>query len=251
MDKPKDFWDKLDVVGKIVSTVLLAVIAFFLKEGSDNISFSLQKGYLVQTLITDLTDKQFRTKQDVALLALNHFVGEKDSSLVSEIAERLYLDISTDTSIALNGKYSAAKVAFDILKQRNPRRAEELIAELTSTAVKDSGSTNQSVSRKLLAQVYNNLVYVQFRGKIERHTVDSFRTILSQGGFTAPGAEKLEGDYKSAVRYFHKEDGDIADSVKNLAQKFFPDLDFLKGDMSERKLKAPRGQVEIWISFPG
>lgn len=89
---PKDSWDKLDAIGKLVSSILLVIIAMAIKFGSDRIAFSLQSGQLVQSLIMDLTTAEQQTRQDVALLALDHSIGNENPPLVSEIAERLFRD---------------------------------------------------------------------------------------------------------------------------------------------------------------
>ena len=91
-DKPKDLWDKADIVGKLFSGVILALIAFVIKSGADDIAASQRQGELVRSLIADLTTKDQHTRQDLALIALNHSVGEQNPSLVIEIAERLVID---------------------------------------------------------------------------------------------------------------------------------------------------------------
>jgi len=64
----KSTWDKLDVLGKLISSVLLATIAIVIKYGADNIATSLQSGQLVQSLIADLTTQETGTRQDIALI---------------------------------------------------------------------------------------------------------------------------------------------------------------------------------------
>ncbi|MCU0627791.1 MAG: hypothetical protein MUF21_15150 [Gemmatimonadaceae bacterium] len=88
----KDGWDKLDVLGRLVSGVVLAVIAFILKTGADDIAAAQQRGELVRSLITDLTTRDQAARQDIALIALDHSIGERTPQLVVEIAERLASD---------------------------------------------------------------------------------------------------------------------------------------------------------------
>jgi hypothetical protein len=96
----KDSWDKLDTIGKIVSSLVLVVIAMFIKSGSERIAFSLQSGQLVQSLISDLTTQEQQTRQDVALLALDNSIGDEKPRMVAAIAERLSATRRTRTARA-------------------------------------------------------------------------------------------------------------------------------------------------------
>ncbi len=60
----KDLWDKMEIVGRLFSGIVLVAIAMVLKTGADSVSSSLQTGNLVQTLIGDLTTEG--TRRDVA-----------------------------------------------------------------------------------------------------------------------------------------------------------------------------------------
>jgi|GEM_PF-6396491 len=87
--KSKDLGEKLDVVGKLVNVVFLAVIATVIKLGADNIAHSLKRGELVRSLISDLTTQEVKVRQDIALIALNRAIGDSQPELVVEIAEIL------------------------------------------------------------------------------------------------------------------------------------------------------------------
>src|SRR5688572_28149518 len=88
----RDFWDKADIIGKLLSGVVLAAIAVVIKLGADNIAMSQREGELVIKVMTDLTDTQQVARQDLALIALNHSVSKRNRQLVIDIAERLLRD---------------------------------------------------------------------------------------------------------------------------------------------------------------
>ena len=121
----KNFWDKMDVLGRLFAGVVLVGIGFILKTGADSVKQSLETGNLVQTLIEDLTTEGAR--RDVALIALNRSVGEEKRGMVAKIAERLILDIAESESDRQIYKEARLYVtALEILDEIDPDRAEHL-----------------------------------------------------------------------------------------------------------------------------
>jgi len=96
---PRDFWSKLDIFGKLVSSIVLVVIAMFVsdaadkvKQGSEQVAIALKRGQLVQSLVSDLATKQDRVRQDLALIALDRTASAKeDNDLIDDIAEEILL----------------------------------------------------------------------------------------------------------------------------------------------------------------
>lgn len=171
----KDTWDKLDVLARIVSGVLLVAIAVFIKIGTDNIASSMRSGELVQSLIADLTTSG--TRRDVALIALNHSVADKNSGLVTDIAERLVWDIVESESASVAAEAGPLyTTAFKILRQRNPERAKEIEREVVEkflpreslrspVDVSKESYKQASPKARLLVRAFQNLVYIQFRAE--------------------------------------------------------------------------------------
>lgn len=142
----KDWWDKTDVIGKIVSGVLLAVVALLLQQytgqiqkNADEKAEKIKKGELLQSLVSDLSQPADRVRRDVALIALNRSVGDEDSALVLEIVEHIFRNTPTES----NGE--ALKVAYRIIEQRNPILAQQLAAELNIKA-NDPATRNSLIS---------------------------------------------------------------------------------------------------------
>ncbi len=116
----KDIWDKIDILSKIVSGIVLVLIAIVLKFGADKISSSLQTGQLVQSLIVDLSSPDtIKIRQEIALVALDQVLWKQNPELVLKVCERIVLN--TDQYDQISGV-----LAFEILKSRAPIRADAL-----------------------------------------------------------------------------------------------------------------------------
>lgn len=72
----KDTWDKLEIASKIFGSIVLVAIPIVIKFSADNVSSSLQRGQLVQSLTTQLVEES--TKRDIALIALDAAIPEKE-----------------------------------------------------------------------------------------------------------------------------------------------------------------------------
>jgi hypothetical protein len=259
MEKQKDAWDKLDVIGKLLSGFVLAGIAIIIGIGSEKITNALKKGSLVQSLITDLTNGESTTRQDVALIALHHSVGKEDSVMVAEIAERIFYDLKNSDS-------SLGGIAFKILKERKPSRAKEIEENIqlklsapgnrsqnisaADTSLISITKTEPSASGLLAARIFDTLVYIQFRGSVTREKMNELRNKFLEKGYNAPGVERIDGNFKNWVRYFHPEDKELAERVAGLAKEFIgKDIEFSLQDLSGMGHKAQVGLIELWINF--
>jgi hypothetical protein len=276
--RSKDAWDKADILGKLLSGVVLAVIAFVIKSGTDDIAASQQRGELVRSLIADLTTKEQRTRQDLALIALNHSVGDDRPDLVIEIAARLASDTTGYAAGDDAALQALGSVAFQILRQRAPARADSLKEVLqrrfevqvsSDSTVRaalrsapDTGSralppaSGDSAARAasaILAPLSSRVVYIQFQGTIQRAVMEKLRQRFSQTGLAAPGVERIATPFTSSVRYFHPDDRALADSAAALTRAFLRDErvnvpEVPVQDLSARRLRVPRGQIEVWVS---
>lgn len=277
VSRPRDAWDKADIIGKLFSGVVLAMIAFFVKTGTDDIAAAQHRGELVRSLLADLTTNEQRTRQDLALIALNHSVGAQNPLLVIEIAERLVSDTTGYSAGDRAASQALSSVAFLILQQRDPARADSLTGHLhrrfeaqasSDTAVRaalrsapDTGSRvptaggSDSAARAvndLLAPLSSGVVFIQFQGALERKVMEKLRGRFSQSGFAAPGVERIATPFVNSVRYFHAEDAALADSAAIITRAFIKDEglnlpEVRVQNMSERRLRVPRGQIEVWI----
>ena len=259
----KDSWDKLDTIGKIVSSLVLVVIAMFIKTGSERIAFSLQSGQLVQSLISDLTTKDQQTRQDVALLALDNSIGDEKPQMVAAIAERLFRDTQEQDSARM---HALGSVAFRVLEKRDPDRAAAIRASLDSlinnsrAAVVSNPDTaapqlqQAPVESQLITRVFNSIVYVQFRNENERTLAQALRDTLNSAGLHSPAIDQENGNYRNWVRYFHPEDRNLAVTASELAsavaRKKGHTVEFRVQDLSgNTRFRAGKGHVEVWINL--
>jgi len=278
-EKKRDAWDWLDLGTKITSGVLLAGIAIFIKMGTDEIAAAHRRGDMVRSLISDLTTKEAHTRQDLALIALNHSIGDQDVDLMTEIAERLVFDTAGYSSGANPAEQPFATVAFRILEQRNKKRADSLrnvlrarteaIASVPETRAALRSSPDSSHTRtvetkadssaaaaltQLVTPIQSRIVFIQFQGSVARPLMQQLRQQFNRAGFVSPDVERVtSGQFSSSVRYFHPEDAATAESVANIARAFVqqqrlqvPSLPLQ--NFSGRGFTAPRGQVEVWLS---
>ena len=252
---PRDVWDILDVLGKIASSVILVIITIVLGYGMNRITASLEKGQLVKDLIDDLTTEPKSTRQDIALITLKHSMSRHDPHLVLDIAAQVFntREKFDDTT---------SDVAFEIIRELDPDRAETLaliIAERQHASLRsepDPTKDKRGISddAKFVAKAFTNVVYIQYRSEKTRSLAGELQEILNAKKFKAPGIEKVDEEFSNEIRYFHKKDEALAiDTIKNVVEDFFRsrgiEVFFKVLDLSASKLRAPEGQIEIWINL--
>jgi hypothetical protein len=259
----KDTWDKLDVASKLISGLVLAVIAVIAKTGADDIANSLHRGQLVQALIGDLTTPGGNTRQDIALIALDAALGEQDPKMMCQIAEQVILQRKELTN-------PLGTIAFRIIKRRDPKMAADLsnkaakrVDEPRSALISDASISQTPAAQpveqrkapeesQLIAAVYPTIVYIQFRKELNRALAENLRKRLTDRGLFAPGVQKVDARYENSVRFFHAEDLDLARKVAEYAEAYRKEQnltgEFKVRDFSRSGFKTQRGQVEIWFN---
>jgi len=262
---PKDNWDKAGIIGQLINLVLLGAIGLLIKTGADNISASYKKGELVQSMISDLAAEDPKNiRQDVALIALNHSLGDDEKQLIIEIAQQVVQESSYDKV--------AGSVAYRILEQRAPTiarnirdRALLLAASPTVMAELRSGANPAALTdampspgkvvaeKQLMAKVLSNLTLVQFRNEHSRSLFEEFRQVLNNNGLNAPGVDRVDASFTNSVRFFHEEDRALAERVLDETKKFFQSkqrsMNPTIQNLSNSNFKALPGQIEIWIDL--
>lgn len=279
---PPSLWVKLDIIGKIISGVVLAAIALVLKLGAEDIAQSMASGQLVQSLIADLSSRG-TARQDVALIALNHAIGEENPRMVAEIAERVIRDIAQAEDMPAEQQGSLFVTAFAVLEERNPTRARDLADSILPSKRRDDPEGAKALENYILADAavaapdrraalrsdpegskppeqpalllgsFKNLVYLQFLQEEDRDLVEKLRSELVENNFQAPGIEQVTADFRNAVRFFHPGDArtaqELADRVGSFFQRNGYDVRFQVEDLSRRGFDVPQGQMEVWINL--
>jgi 5-formyltetrahydrofolate cyclo-ligase len=266
---PKDIWDKLDILSKIVSGIVLVLIAIVLKFGADKISSSLQTGQLVQSLISDLSSPDTtKIRQEIALVALDQTLWNQNKELVLQVCERILLDTKYENI--------TGSLAFKILKSRAPVRAgvlekriEQIIEDKLRTHTTPPDSSDDLVNEvqqdvpdyniegsNILARVKKNKLYIHFANEENRQRIRQLQRDLKLAGFYAPGIENVKGNYKLDIRYFHKEDSILTGSIVQIIKNFLDGEGINIKSVSIKNFRGTKyqtdatvGLVEIWINL--
>jgi hypothetical protein len=269
--KRRDFWDYADLLFKLASGVILLWFTVVVKEGSEEIATAMRRGELVQRLIGDLTaSPDARVRQDLAIIALDGSIGAEDSEMVASIVEKLFELRPTTTAEQLTND-----TAFAVLSKRSPQRAsairKRVLDALSDSSVRQSAVSSPTLpppdtapgaappvvpdvpaEAKAAAAVFSNLLYIQFQGQITRELINELRRVHQEEGLAAPAAERVAGDYKSTVRYFHDDDRTKAEAVAERSKRFFQEkncpLSVGVEPVTSSRSKVPAGQLELWIN---
>jgi hypothetical protein len=184
----------------------------------------------VQALIADLTTSDQQTRQDLALIALNRSVGQHNGQLVSEIAERIYFDLSQRET----EQQGIGRVAYGVLASRDPVRASHVRDSIEAEAATsrpqivsppnaDSvrGTLARSPQAELIARIHPNVAYIQFAAESDRASADALRGALTSAGFWTPATEQLDGNFNNWIRFFHDADEPAARRAQEVVERYF------------------------------
>lgn len=134
-------------------------------------------------------------------------------------------------------------------------RRDSLAKELPvlQAAIESYKGTLAQLARQLRTATQTSasarLVYIQFRGQLSRTKVNELRGALNAASFTSPGAERLDGTYRSEVRFFRDDDSRAADRVRETVEAY------LRAKGCPTVLAVVRAQaasssppLEVWLS---
>jgi len=250
--KQRDRWDKAQIITQIISGVIFAGIAVILSIGSSQISASIQKGQFLSGVIDDLTSTSNRGKRDIALIALDRFLGDSERELVADVAEQVIRNLDFDSV--------EAQIAFDILAKRDHNKAQRLLDEIVSAARHTTMDTTSGPSAeppppiaqkakarvaKALERIGGNIVYIQFSGEENRKRVERLAKKLREMGYKVPGIEHRDFHFND-IRYFRRLDKSVAIAIAKIVENQLKVEPKIK-DLSQSGISAPRGLVEVWI----
>src|SRR6267143_3390419 len=146
----KDNWDRFEIISKFLGAVVLVAIPIIIKYSADNIAQSLERGKLVQTLIADLSQHSEQAKRDIALVALDAAVQQKESCRIlwiwgcKKLEEDAVVDIATilirdslsrGSNIDMSQAEAEARTARTIIIRRaNEKFYSDTLSNLASKA---------------------------------------------------------------------------------------------------------------------
>jgi hypothetical protein len=116
-------------------------------------------------------------------------------------------------------------------------------AVLANTSVQATNEQRQAVN--------NGVVYIQFTNESNRPLAEALRQSLSSIA-NAPSIQLQPDNQEDVVRYFHKEDADLASKVKQAAEIFLDQEGYRTtlrlDDLSETAVTGKNKQVEVWLA---
>lgn len=190
-------------------------------------------------------ERKFADKQKELVSVQNDLEGRKqdyDQMVRLTSLKQIELQDAQERFAKLQAEINDVASAGGATSQGNAR-----LAGLAADAGRAATQAGQQASRPL--------VYIQFRGTLQRTLMRQLQEQLQAENYQAPGVERVAGSYGNSVRYFFSEDSDTADKVSAIVNRFF----VLKGCplsppgspqlVDPRSLSATpaRGQIEIWI----
>lgn len=259
----KDLFDRIDLIGKLVSSVLISgILGFFIQKSAQKIAFSIETGKLTQSLISDLSasNPENQLRQEIALAALDGSIGDDKSELVANVAERI---VASKSGVDA----PTAKYALEVLKRRNPKRYQEIVKQqaqvIQSLAARNPAeSTTQSSASspiatpeqvnavsQAIARTFNGIVFIQYQNGDQKRALDQLKSELMSQGMSVPNLEQVEGKYANSIRYFSPDDLALAAQIKAIVESHNadPEKSFEILDYSSAGYNVPQGQIEIWV----
>lgn len=139
MAEPPTFWDKFNIVNSFISSVVLVAIPLVIKVGADRIAQSLETGRIIQQLLSDLSSAEVKTRQDIALVALDAALPPPKTCWVlglwgCRLQENTPDQVVDIAVIVLKDLKTESTQAAEIIKRRRPQTGSELVRQVVSQA---------------------------------------------------------------------------------------------------------------------
>ncbi|CAI3787995.1 hypothetical protein AHFPHNDE_01668 [Pseudomonas sp. MM227] len=167
-----------------------------------------------------------------------------------ELSEIKSAQATKQAEIAEASIAAATKEVATAIQLRDKARKEEADASKAATELRDSLAVlTTQVKAANPALLKRHLVYIQFQGDLSRSVINDLRTALAAQHYSAPGAERLEGNYRSLVKYFKPEDEQAALSLVASTEAFFISKGCpikLSAELAKSTLTSP--PLELWLS---
>lgn len=167
-----------------------------------------------------------------------------------ELSEIKSTQANEKAKIAEASVAAAAGEVISAMKLRDQARKEEADASKAATELRESLAVlTTQVKAANPALLKRHLVYIQFQGDLSRSVINDLRTALAAQHYSAPGAERLEGNYRSLVKYFKPEDEQAALSLVASTEAFFVSKGCpikLSAELAKSTLTSP--PLELWLS---
>lgn len=188
------------------------------------------------------------------VLGLGGFVTAAGSYFVARNQVELAELKASNANEKLKSAESAAAAAKDAEAKANARRDE---ARKEEAAALKNAEELRAVLAKQTAQVQaakpelleRRLVYIQFQGSLNRSLINELRTSLEAKGYSTPGAERREDDYRNQVKFFREEDAEAATALARSTEQFFASKNCpIQISPMKAKSASTSPPLELWIA---
>lgn len=288
MADEKDWWDKTDIIAKIITSFVLAIFTISLgwwsyryKEREDEKAAVLKKKESFQSSIGSLSERESKSGRDITLIAMDSLLAEDRANE----EDKQYVDILLKIAkyIYENGTNSEdRKVAYQILDRRDHDLASQIEKDFkekfnsTNTPQKDVISSadekpatdkdkptvggTQTIETVTLKQnapskeaqqisaVFPQIIYIQYQDENQSDMANKLKIALNVKPIFAPGIELVPGKYKNSVRYFNTEDKIFAKQISDRVNEIFNGCGIKFEPVMYSNFKTPKGQIEVWIN---
>jgi DNA repair exonuclease SbcCD ATPase subunit len=167
-----------------------------------------------------------------------------------ELAEIKSVQATERTKAAVAAASAATVDAESAVKLRDSARKEQTEAEKSVRELRDTlAELNRKVQASKPELVKRRLVYVQFQGGLDRPLINDLRTSLETANYSAPGAERIAGEYRSVIKYFRDEDETEATALLKVTEAFFASRGCpIQLRTSQAKGSSTAPPFEVWLS---
>lgn len=276
----KNWSEKIDSITKgvellnkiltLIVVVFIGIVTSWTKSSIDNF-INLQKakideGNYANTLYDKfLSDKEGNyMRQDVAISILyNTFKNDisKNDTNKKEFIIRMATIIAKDLT---KKRDDDNNIPLEIIQELDPLKAakvknfyENHNGSFRVTSNPDINKTNVKTpeldqkAKEEFEQINKKAgfftVFIQVKNDDIKNKAENLRTFLKSKGPLVPSIEKVDENYSNSIRFFNAEDRENA----NLLNKWISEnnhIDLTVKDLTNSGMKAPKGQIEIWLS---
>lgn len=202
-DKPRDAWDKLDLLVRIIASILIPWTIFCYTDASTHATLEIQNS-------TAVREREFK------------IISMISSDSLSEISAGVHYGIHLIERREANRIISG--VAGSIYNSTDNRTLQTALLPLIETVNASGASPSErSVAKNLLSK---KTIYIQIFAESQRRNATILQQSLRNNDFIAPGIENV-GDDKGPradpqkdfeIRYYADGDKIFAEEIKKIAE---------------------------------
>lgn len=152
---------------------------------------------------------------------------------------------------SINQKLLVAEKTLELKKYLINELNNQIKESENITLIKDATNeivTNNNLEKGINTKKQETTIYIQVGTKSIQSELENIDLIgsLNKKGIKAFGYDFVNGPADNTIRYFHKEDFKIAQSIQNIMKNDYS-MDLKLILITRYGDKAPKKQIELWI----